>query len=200
MVMGKIYLRILLAIVILVGIAAVVGLFLPRDYSVRVTQTIDAPLDLVFAEVNTTGKWTGWSPWSPDRLDGMTVNYSGPDSGEGATFEWEDPRPDNRFDGRLQITKSVGNERIEYTAMLGQIPMDGFFEFKDVDGKTEVSWIAAGDLPSGSAYGLLTLYYEGFLETELQSSLVRIQESLSNPPTEKNEAPLNAIGGDGNEE
>jgi len=188
--MGKIFLRILLATVILIGIAAVVGLFLPRDYSVRVTQTIDAPLDRVFAEVNSTERWTGWSPWSPDRVDGMTVNYSGPDSGEGATFEWEDPRPDNRFDGRLQITKSVGNERIEYTAMLGQIPMDGFFEFKDVDGKTEVSWIAAGELPSGSAYGLLTIYYEGFLETELQGSLGRIKAILSKPSAEKADAAL----------
>ena len=177
--MGKILLRIILVLAVVVGILAVVGTFLPRQYSVTSTQTIDAPVEQVFEQINVTDNWKRWSPWSPERVDGLTVNFSGPPQGNGAVMAWTDPRPDNRFDGRMEITKSTPRERIEYAAMLGQVPMDGFFELTAVDGKTQVSWTAAGELPSGAAYGLLSLYYEGFLKTELDASLARIKDNLN---------------------
>jgi uncharacterized membrane protein len=176
--MARLLLRILLVLALLAGMVFVAGLLMPRNYSATATITIEAPIDDVFPQVNRTKSWADWSPWSPTRIDGMTVEYKGPAEGVGAKQVWQDPRPDQRFDGGLEITGSKKNEKIEYTATIGAIPMDGFFEFKESDGMTNVSWTGAGKLPKGSLYGWFGLTYNGMLQMELKNSLGRLKEKI----------------------
>ena len=177
--MVKLFLRIVLVLLAIVGIFAAIGFVLPRSYSTNAEVTIDAPIEVVFAEVNTMKKWSSWSSWDPDRIKGLKVTFEGEESGQGAVMKWEDPRPDKRFDGVMEIIKSTDNDRIEYHSKIGQIPMDGYFEFT-ANGKnsTTVKWVAAGKLPSGTFYGWYGLVYNGFLGTELNNSLNRLKKNL----------------------
>ncbi len=172
----------------IVGIVAAIGFVLPRGYSTNAEITINAPVDQVFAEVNTIKKWTSWSSWDPERIKGLEVSFDGEDAGQGAIMKWQDPRPDSRFDGQIEFLKSETNKRIEYHSIIGEIPMDGYFEFTDNDGKsTTVKWVAAGELPGGTFYGWYGLVYNGFLGTELNNSLNRLKKKLEKTESKKSD-------------
>ena len=180
--MAKVLFRLLLILMTIAAIIALIGYLIPRNYSTTVSVTIDAPIDEVFDNVNRTEAWTNWSPWSPKRIDELTVDYDGPKQGEGAIMTWDDPRPNDRFDGRLEIIESIMKERIEFSIRMGEVPMDGYFEFIESDGKTTVTWTTAGELPSGVSYGWFALGYNNFLNNELNASLQRLKESIESAP------------------
>ncbi len=174
--MGKVLLRLLLIVVAFGCVIAAIGYVLPRNYSTSATITIEAPAADIFPDVNKTERWSLWSPWRPEVISDLSLSYEGPKEGEGAILKWEDPRPDQRFDGQMKILKSDPMREIEFTANMGEIPMDGYFRFEEDDGLTTVTWTAGGTLPSGVAYGWYGIVYNGWLQTELQMSLQRLKE------------------------
>lgn len=82
-------------IVIVVGTIAVLALAAskPDNFDVARSETMKAPADKIFHYINDLHNWKQWSPWeSPDV--GLKRSYSGPDSGAGATYDWEGARDD----------------------------------------------------------------------------------------------------------
>ena len=63
----------------------------------------------MFAQVNDLQKWDDWSPWA--KLDpNAKVTFSGPQSGDGASFKWDGN--DKVGAGTMTITESKPNERV----------------------------------------------------------------------------------------
>src|SRR2546423_14856332 len=100
---------------ILIGLAAVVGIFLiivalqPAQYRVVRTATIPAAPAAVFDQVNDLHKWDAWSPWA--KLDPAVKNtFEGPQAGTGAVFAWVGNSQVG--EGRMTITDSRANELV----------------------------------------------------------------------------------------
>jgi uncharacterized protein YndB with AHSA1/START domain len=73
-------------------------------YTVERTAIINAPPDLVYAQIANFHRWPAWSPW--EGLDpAMRRTYSGPDLGAGATYAWSGNR--KAGEGRMEITEAV---------------------------------------------------------------------------------------------
>jgi hypothetical protein len=136
---------------ILIGIAAVVGIFLiivalqPAQYRVVRTATIPAAPSVVFEQVNDLHKWDAWSPWA--KLDpAMKTNFEGPQTGPGAAYSWVG---DSKVgEGKMSITDSKTNElvrlKLEVIKPFASVATTEF-TFKPEGNQTSVSWSMAGD-------------------------------------------------------
>ena len=79
--------KVLIAIAAIIVIFLIIVAFQPGDFRVQRSATINAPADVVFAQVNDFHKWEAWSPWV--KLDPNAKNtFEGPASGVGAKFGW----------------------------------------------------------------------------------------------------------------
>src|SRR5438105_584457 len=101
--------RLLIALVLLAAGFATVVWSQPDDYRLPRSAEIAAPAAAVFAQVNDLRRWENWSPWA--KLDpNAKVTFSGPQSGQGATFKWDGN--DKVGAGTMTITESKPNERV----------------------------------------------------------------------------------------
>ncbi len=135
-------------IVALLGIVAVVlgvDSFLPVEYHVERSITINAPASEIFPHVNDFHKWEAWSPWLKIDPDAK-ITYEGPEAGKGAIFRWKGN--DKAGEGSMTILASEPNERIKIKLEFLK-PFEGSAEtdltFKEENQKTVVTWSISGD-------------------------------------------------------
>ncbi len=100
---------------IALGVIAVLVLFLgfvatrPSTFHVERSATINAPPDIVFANLNSFAKWDDWSPWS--KLDpNMQKTVDGAPEGVGAHYTWTGN--DEVGSGAMTITESVPPQKV----------------------------------------------------------------------------------------
>lgn len=98
----KIVIGLAIVIVIFLGI----GMLLPATYKVERSTRINAPIDLVFDQVNDLKKNEAWSPWKDPT---MKITYSPVTAGKGASSSWTS---DNMGAGSQTIEESVPGSSI----------------------------------------------------------------------------------------
>jgi uncharacterized protein YndB with AHSA1/START domain len=145
---GKIIGMIFLALAILVA-----GFFgyvatLPNDFKIVRSTTINAPPDVVFAQLNDFHKWDAWSPWAK-RDPNAKNTFEGPTSGKDSKFSWSgngevgegwmtilDSQPPEHLHIELGFTKPM------------QDTSDVFFDLKPKGDGTNLSWTMSGEHPN----------------------------------------------------
>ncbi|TDN87232.1 effector-binding domain-containing protein [Salegentibacter sp. 24] len=137
------YLFFLLLIVIIAGsiyIATQDG-----DYHLEETKVIPAPVEMVFREVNELKNWEYWEPWSGE-ADDMIVEYGMKTSGDSASYSW---KSETAGDGAIKIISSKPYSEIEQELSLitplGESTSIVYWEFKEVETGTEVTWGIKGE-------------------------------------------------------
>jgi len=103
----KILKRIIIGLAVLFALLMAIGLLLPSAYKVERSVTIQAPVELVFDQVNDLRKNEAWSPWKDPT---MVVKYSEPSAGKGASSSWTSKDMGN---GTQTIEESVPNSTID---------------------------------------------------------------------------------------
>jgi uncharacterized protein YndB with AHSA1/START domain len=136
--------KILIAVALVIVVFVIVVALQPADFSVTRAETIAAPPETVFAQVNDFHKWQAWSPW--EKMDPeMIRTFAGEPAGEGAVYSWVGNS--DVGEGSMTITESRPNERIRIKLEFIK-PMEGtsdteFTFLPDGDG-TKVTWDMAG--------------------------------------------------------
>lgn len=102
--------RIVLAIVALIVIVVAVGFFLPSSFKVQRSVEIAAPPSKIYPLIAAPRQWKNWTVWN-QRDPGMTIDYSGPESGVGAKWSWKSKTEGN---GAMDFTAAVPDQRLEY--------------------------------------------------------------------------------------
>ena len=142
-------------IVVAVLIVCAVIAMQPSEFKITRTATVNAPPDAVFAQVNDFHKWDAWSPWA--KIDpNMKTTYSGPDSGQGASYSWVGN--DQVGEGKMTINQSHPPQHImidlEFIKPFAQRSVTEFM-FKPNGDKTDVTWSMSGQNGFlGKAFGL----------------------------------------------
>jgi effector-binding domain-containing protein/uncharacterized membrane protein len=134
----KSLLKIMYLLVTLLILAILAGLFLPRNGSVKSEIVINAPVQLIFNQVNSLQNWEKWSPWYKTDST-MKFIYSGPVNGTGAMSVWTS---EHSGKGKLTITASEPLEKVETSIDFGVDGMSSAgFQFEPVDGgRTKLVW------------------------------------------------------------
>jgi hypothetical protein len=137
-------LKILLGLVLLLAVLAIIIAMRPDDFRVARSIVIAAPPSAIFPYLNSQRKGAEWAPWN--KLDpAMKQDYSGPDSGVGASLAWDgnsqvgagkstiiESRPDELVRMRLEFLRPFkGTNTAE-------------FALKPAAGGTEVTWSMEG--------------------------------------------------------
>src|SRR5687768_4030633 len=80
-----------IGIVLLLAIGGLVGYAytLPDKVHVEREIEINAPPEVIFAEINDLHRWPNWEPWGKEFDPTVEHEYSGPDSGEDAERSWQ---------------------------------------------------------------------------------------------------------------
>ena len=142
--LGKVLLGVAAAIVLIVGILAVIVAMQPSEFRIERSTTIAAPAPLVFAQVNDFHKWDAWSPWA--KLDPDVKNsYEGAPAGQGAMLAWAGNSKVG--EGRMTITESRPNEliriKLEFVKPFAATNT-AQFAFKPDGDRTAVTWSMFG--------------------------------------------------------
>ena len=167
--------RILIATGIFLLVMLVIGFLLPNGWQVERSVVIRAPAAAIFPHINNLKNWRAWVVWYEQHPD-LVTEYSGPDSGVGATSRWRDE------DGRkaLKIMQSEKNHRVDYQVLLnaGISRMDGSLILLPEGTATRVLWETTGQ----SGYNLANRYVAFFqrykIGSDFDASLQRLQHKI----------------------
>ncbi|MCT7298918.1 SRPBCC family protein [Ralstonia sp. CHL-2022] len=169
----------IIAIVIAVAIAAVLGFAATRPNTFRVQREIDikAPPEKVFALINDFHRWTAWSPWEK-RDPAMKRAYGGPANGKGANYAWDGSREVGA--GRMEIVDSTSPSRI-------QIQLDFLkpfearntaeFTLKPAGDVTHVTWAMYGPSPFISKVMGLFFSMDAMIGKDFEAGLANLKSA-----------------------
>lgn len=100
--------KILGVLVAVIAIFVVVVATRPDTFELKRSLQMNAPPDVVFAQVNDFKAWSNWSPW--DKLDtDLKRTYGDIPAGVGATYHWVG---ENTGEGGMKITESKPGEHV----------------------------------------------------------------------------------------
>lgn len=149
---------------------AFVYAFLPNQYHLKASVTLERTPQEVFAIVNNLERW---AVWAHADLKGINQDFFGAKQGEGAVYEW---RSEGNY-GRIEIVESVPNERVRFEAYLPDgISSEHIFSIRQHGGQTELVWEEVGNFgwdPRMRLYAWLT-----GLEAKLSAQYTRTLAGL----------------------
>lgn len=107
--------KVLITLAALVAVLLIVVATRPNTYHVERSAKIEAPADVIFAEVSDFQTFKEWSPWA--KLDpAIQTTISTPSSGVGATYAWQGNKKVGK--GKMTFTESQApthtKERLEF--------------------------------------------------------------------------------------
>jgi ribosome-associated toxin RatA of RatAB toxin-antitoxin module len=123
----KILKILVIAFVVLIAAVALIGFMLPKEYKVTRSQTIAAPAEVVFEQVNDLKKNEAWSPWKDTT---MQITYSENTVGVGAKSSW--------------TSKDMGNGSQTITESTPSTALHTHLDFGEM-GTAEVQWTFAAE-------------------------------------------------------
>ena len=173
----KILKRTLLVIVGFVVIAAVVGLCLPSTYKVERSASMKAKPKVVFSYLNTPKRWPEWTAWTKERFPDMTIAFSGPESGVGATYSWEGESVGR---GTLKITGSEPGKGVDYDLDFdgGKYLSKGTLKMTEEGDVVKVTWTTEGALGNNPIHRYFGLLMDKFMGSDFEAGLKNLQNRV----------------------
>ncbi|MEL6697775.1 MAG: SRPBCC family protein [Bacteroidota bacterium] len=165
-------LKVLLWIVgIVVVIAGGLLLFTDSETTMSRTAVVEAPADIVFAQVNDLHNWNDWSPWKEMDPE-MKVEYQNGGVGKDASYTWKGEEVGS---GKLTILESTPNTYIKTALEFdGRGGSFGGWNLEEKEGQTVVTWSmtsVAGMDPLGRAFNL---FLDGMLGPDFEKGLTKL--------------------------
>ena len=137
---------VVIAIVLAVAIAVILGLAATKPNKLRVARAIDikAPAEKIYPLISDFHPWVWWSPYEK-KDPAMKRTYGGADRGKGATYAWDGDK--NVGSGRMEILEATPPSRIVikldfFTPFEGHNTAE-FTMLPQGDG-THVTWVMHG--------------------------------------------------------
>jgi len=167
--------RIAIASVAVLLLVLGIGYLLPGAWQVERTVVIRAPAAAIFPHLNSLKQWREWTVW-PRQQPAMPIEYSGPDTGAGATSRWQ------ARDGRavMKIMRSERDSLVAYTVLFnaGASRTDGTLALVTEADGTRVVWRATGHTGRGPVSGYLALLIGRRHSNEFDDSLELLKQKI----------------------
>lgn len=163
-----------LAAVLLVG-----GMLISSKYKVQRSVSIKAAPDKVYALVANPKMWKQWSVWN-QRDPGMTIEYSGPESGPGAVWAWKSK---SEGDGKMTFTAAEPPKRVGYDLFFPDFESTstGEFRFEPQGDTTQVTWVMDGDMGKNPLMRWFALFMDGMIGKDFEGGLANLKALAEKP-------------------
>lgn len=139
----KVLKYILIGILCLVVIVCILGLILPKDYTVARSTVVNAPKPLVLAHVkslNAIDKWSVWSKRDPN----IKQEFGGTDGEVGSWSTWEGNSEVGS--GKQEVTAITDNS-VDLKLTMNEGDANVNFALADTANATKVTWTISGKMP-----------------------------------------------------
>jgi len=185
--------NILIAILAVIALVLLVGLFLPRSYHLERTIDIQADTETIYPDLASLRRWPEWTAWNKGMDPAAEFKFGTPETGVGAEYSWSGPVLGQ---GRLKLTKTDPAKGIEYSLEFenGSMTSEGAITMEKVAGVIRVTWVDRGDLgrsPVNRYFGLLmdSLVGPNF-EKGLQTLKSRAEAAAKSAPAIRADPPV----------
>ncbi|MCA8939247.1 MAG: SRPBCC family protein [Planctomycetes bacterium] len=175
--------KLVLGIFLIVVIAAAVGFFLPTEYKVSRSSEVNAPKAEIFAVLSDLKTWPEWTAWTKERYPDIEYKFGEQTVGKGANYSWTGDKPNMSGDGgagngKMEITEAdLESGTLKFKIDFeGYQPMYGTFKITEKDGKSNVEWIAEGDMGMPVVGGYFVLAMDGAMGKEFEEGLKKLKE------------------------
>ncbi|MCH7344556.1 SRPBCC family protein [Pelomonas sp. CA6] len=171
--------RVLLVFVLLLGLLLLGGLAMPSKFRVVREVQIGASADKVYALIASPRQWAGWSVWH-QRDPAMMIDYSGPESGVGASWAW---RSQSEGDGRMRFTAAEPGRRLGYELFFPDFgtSSQGEFVLEPTAGGTRVVWRMDGDMGRNPLYHWMALFADRMVGQDFEAGLNGLKRLAEKP-------------------
>ena len=166
---------ILYALLGLVVLLVIIGLFLPAKVTVLRSITIDKPVEAIFPWAADLKLWPQWTVWNAAEDPTLKYDYPGPTTGSGGAMHWTAKK---MGDGSLTFTECQVNQALRYELRMPAhgTNVHGNIEFESVGGgATGVTWYDEVDLGSNPLKHLLGPLLKKMLGRALARSLAGLK-------------------------
>lgn len=182
----KIVKYLVIFVVVIVVAFVGIGFLLPGSYRVERSLVIQAPPQVVFAQINDFANWPAWSPWV-ERDPEMDIKFSANSAGEGATQEWSS---ETEGSGKIAITKSEAPRLLEYELYFADFDStaSGGFTLEPSEGGTEVTWGFWGEHGMNPIMRWFGLAYEKLIGPDFERGLSNLKKVSEALPAKKPDA------------
>lgn len=174
------YLFFLLLIVIIAG--AIYIATKDGEYHVEETTIVNAPLPVVFNEVNNYYNWETWGPWS-NETDDLIVDFNPVTHGEGGGFSW---KSENLGDGSIITRKVLIDNLIEqdvvHNPSFAESKGNMYWNFEKVEEGTKVTLGMSGSqsFREKLAFAFKDISIGELLKPRFKKTLENLNSSLIN--------------------
>ncbi|OWY23591.1 hypothetical protein C7N43_03595 [Sphingobacteriales bacterium UPWRP_1] len=167
--------------------------FLPSEFSVARSQTINAGHNTLYAWVNNLKKWNEWTAWNNQKDPTLQIAFGAITEGKGATQVWNGKEMGN---GKITITESYPLEGIKYELLMNnQFQLNGQIRFTpDLEAnRTQVEWITSGSMGNNPVFRYFRPFLDKWIGKDLEEGLQKLKllaetnatqnpDSLGQPP------------------
>lgn len=154
--------------------------FLPGEYRVERSVAIGAKPEAIFPLLASLKTWPQWTAWSKEEYPQMVWTFSGPESGVGATSEWNDPKTN----GRMTITRVSINAGVWYDLSMenDQFQAHGALMLDRAAAGTKVRWVDEGDLGRNPLNRIFGLFLDGMVGKDFEKGLAKLKMQVEAAP------------------
>jgi uncharacterized protein YndB with AHSA1/START domain len=157
------------SLLVLATLIIAVALVLPNEYAVERSVVINAPAEKIYPLIATPKEWKNWSVWN-QRDPAMQMSYAGPDSGNGATWEWQSKSQGN---GGMKFTDAMPPQKISYQLHFEGMgkPSVGSFHLEKQGTATKVTWSMQGSSEGNLMMKLFAPFMDKMLGPDFEAGL-----------------------------
>jgi hypothetical protein len=169
-----------LAIILLV-IAAVGYIFFPSHIHVERKAMINQKQSIVYNYVSNLKNYTKWSPWY-QRDSTAKYTYVGPQSGVGATFNWESHNKDVGK-GSLKIVEAIPDSLIRQDLhFMDQGSAKSSFTFTSEGNSTAVTWDFDVEAGANPLFRIMGGFMDGMIGKDFEKGLANLKVKAESIP------------------
>jgi hypothetical protein len=161
-------------------VVVLVGLFLPKTWSVERNRLVRAAPERLQAELEDLHTWPAWTPWSQERDASLQIRYDGPARGAGARMSWQGQVLGG---GSLTITRATPGLGVEYEIVFAGVdqPARGAVVLAAEPAGTRVTWRDGGELTWNPMHRVLRPVLEAKLGRDFDDGLARLAARVEAP-------------------
>ena len=161
----------LLVIGILIVTVLIAAIFIPKEYQVARSVSIDAPQGVVMDQVKSLKKMNEWSPFT-EQDPNMQITYSGPEGQVGSSSAWKSKE---MGEGSQTITK-LTDDRVE-TQLNFKEPMEGeatsYFQTAMEGKMVKATWGMEGRNPY--PFNIMCLFMDNMVGKDYEKGLAKLK-------------------------
>lgn len=149
--------------------------FLPSDFKVARSATINANHSYLYPYVNDLKKWNDWTAWNTQKDPTLKVSFGAITEGKGATQVWNGKEMGN---GKLSITESYPLEGIKYELLMNnKFQLNGQIRFTpDLErNSTSVEWVTSGTMGNNPVFRYFRRFLDTWIGKDMEEGLQKLK-------------------------